>query len=70
MLLVPVRAHSSTPRNTNLDTTHMTKRTTSNLASHLLKINNHGVSSQAEAGEKVVVEVALVHLIFQRPAVV
>ena len=40
------------------------------MASHLLKINNHGVSSQAEAGEKVVVEVALVPLSFQRLAVV
>ena len=48
---------------------HQFRRTTSNLASHL-KINNHGVGSQAEAGEKVVVEVALVPLIFQRLAVV
>ena len=48
----------------------MTRRTTSNLASHLLKINNHGVSSQAEAGEKVVVEVAPVPLIIQRLDVV
>ena len=48
----------------------MTRRTTSNLGSHLPNLNNHGVSSQAEAGEKVVVEVVLVPLIFQRLAVV
>ena len=65
VLLVPVRAHFSTQRNTNSDTNHMTRRITNNLVSLLLNLNNHGDSFRAEEGERVVVEVALVSRTFQ-----
>ena len=65
VLLVPVRAHFRTPRNTNSDTNHMTRRITNNLVSLLLSLSNHGDSFRAEEGERVMVEVAVVPHTFQ-----
>ena len=66
VLLVLVQAHTSTPRNSNSDITHMTRRTiTNNLDILPLRINNPGVSFLGEAGEETVVGVVLVALTSQ-----
>ena len=59
VLLVPVWAHISTQRNTNLDISHITRKIVTSLAFHPHRPNNHGDSFRAEAGARVVVEVAL-----------
>ena len=67
VLLVPVRAHSSTLRNSSLGTTLLTRKTAINsLATPPLKLSSPGVSFQEEAGGETVDGVVLVLLTFQR----
>ena len=71
VLLVPVRAHTSTPRNSTSGITRMTRRIiTSSLAIPPLKLSSPGVSFQEEAGGEAVVGVALVpHTFLRLPGV-
>ena len=67
VLLVPVRAHISTPRNNTSGITRITKRTiTNSLAIPPLKLSRPGVSFQEEAGGETVVGVVLVPHTSQR----
>ena len=71
VLLVPVRAHSSTQRNISSDTSPTTRKIVVNLVFRLLRLNNLGGSFRAEAGVRVVVEVALApHITPSLPVVV
>ena len=65
VLLVPVRAHSSIPRNNNLDTIPMRRRTTNSPVTLPPKRNRLGVNFQEEVGGGAGEEVALVPHIFQ-----
>ena len=66
MLLVPSRAHSSTPKSNSLDIILMKRRTTNSQVTPLPNRNNLGVSFREEAGGEAMAEVVPAHHIFQR----
>ena len=66
MFLVPVRAHTSTPRNSTSGITLMTKRIITGSLATPLRLSRPGISFQEEAEEEAVVGVVLVPHIFQR----
>ena len=71
VLLVPVRAHTSTPRNISSGTNPTTRKIVVNLVFRLLRLSNLGGSFRAEAEARIVVEVALApHITPSLPVVV